>query len=159
MFQMQLNLKLADKKKSQIIKLALQEIVEGVVFSADGVSLTDADLPSGRFKIGELADKISSAQKSILIGDLEFDFRRKTVKYKAAEVQLTEIEVKIIEFLHQKKNATREELLQSVWGYSAEANTRTVETHIHRLNQKMQESFGKKIIESSNGGYGLVISR
>jgi DNA-binding response OmpR family regulator len=56
-------------------------------------------------------------------------------------IPLTEKETAILTHLHQAgpEEVGREELLGQVWGYSAEASTHTVETHIYRLRRKLGE--------------------
>lgn len=74
-------------------------------------------------------------------------------------VKLTEKEVNIIKYLYQNTPdiATKEELLENVWGYSSEATTHTVETHIYRLRQKVEKEKGSQLIITENNGYRLNI--
>ena len=55
--------------------------------------------------------------------------------------KLTEKEVAIIKYLYknQSKIVGKNDLMQEVWGYSADATTHTVETHIYRLRQKVEQ--------------------
>lgn len=74
-------------------------------------------------------------------------------------VKLTEKEVDILKYLYQNTNkiTEKEELLENVWGYSAEATTHTVETHIYRLRQKVEQNGGSQLIITENNGYRLNI--
>lgn len=74
-------------------------------------------------------------------------------------VKLTEKEVVILKYLHSRspKTISKEELLQNVWGYSAEMTTHTIETHIYRLRQKVEQNGGSQIIITENNGYRLNI--
>lgn len=69
---------------------------------------------------------------------------------------LTEKEAAIIKYLHNNKSASRAELLKNVWGYAEEADTNTVETHISRLRQKLQETFEMELITHRAGNYELL---
>ncbi len=73
--------------------------------------------------------------------------------------KLTEKEVDILKYLYNNIPATisKEELLENVWGYSAEATTHTVETHIYRLRQKVEEDGGNQLILTENNGYRLNV--
>ena len=54
-------------------------------------------------------------------------------------VNLTALEFKLLKHLLQRKGRvqTRDQLLGDVWGYSSEVTTRTVDTHIKRLREKL----------------------
>ena len=45
---------------------------------------------------------------------------------------------------HYGKTLSKEYILKNIWSYSSDADTHTVETHIYRLRQKIQDSFGDK---------------
>lgn len=55
------------------------------------------------------------------------------------EVRLTAIEFKLLQFLLTNKGrvSTRDTLLDRVWGYDAAVTTRTVDTHVKRLREKL----------------------
>ena len=72
--------------------------------------------------------------------------------------KLTEKEVAIIKYLYKNRDKTigKNDLIQEVWGYSADVYTHTVETHIYRLRQKVeQEDASAQLITTSDGGYSL----
>ncbi len=54
---------------------------------------------------------------------------------------LTALEFKLLKHLMKRKGRvqTRDQLLGDVWGYSSEVTTRTVDTHIKRLREKLGE--------------------
>lgn len=74
-------------------------------------------------------------------------------------IKLTEKEVIILKYLYNRAPETisKEELLKNVWGYSAEMTTHTIETHIYRLRQKVEQNGGSQIIITENSGYRLNI--
>ena len=55
------------------------------------------------------------------------------------EVELTALEFKLLVMLYDRRNRvqTREALLQDVWGIDADMTTRTVDTHVKRLREKL----------------------
>jgi len=69
-------------------------------------------------------------------------------------IPLTEKETAILLYLHQAapREVGREELLDEVWGYAAEASTHTVETHIYRLRRKL----GDDAVLTGESGYHLA---
>lgn len=76
----------------------------------------------------------------------------------ARRINLTEKESGILKYLYRAASGTvaRSELLQTVWGYRALATTHTLETHIYRLRQKMeQDPANPRILLTEHGGYRL----
>jgi len=72
--------------------------------------------------------------------------------------RLTEKETSILEVLYlaQGKLVRRSDLLDSVWGYRATVTTHTLETHIYRLRQKLEEApSNSKLLITELGGYRL----
>ena len=75
-------------------------------------------------------------------------------------VSLTATEYQLLVFLSERvgKLQSREALLQKVWGYEGQVNTRTVDTHIKRLRQKLGTA--GSMIETIHGfGYQLIDSQ
>ena len=73
-------------------------------------------------------------------------------------VRLTEKETNILKFLYRAGGRTveRDVLLREVWGYNAEVTTHTLETHIYRLRQKIEEDpTNARILVTETGGYRL----
>ncbi len=75
------------------------------------------------------------------------------------KVRLTEKETSILKFLYRAdyKVVTREVLLEEVWGYNAGVTTHTLETHIYRLRQKIEnDPSNAELLVTEAGGYKLV---
>ncbi len=100
-------------------------------------------------------NKKTKPPQSILIVDkLAIDISRHKVTVNKKEIELTLIEFKLLVLLVQRKGRvqSRDRLLDDVWDISSEITTRTVDTHIKRLRQKL----GKvgELIETVRGvGY------
>lgn len=73
--------------------------------------------------------------------------------------KLTEKEVDILKYLYQNlpAAASKEDLLENVWEYSAGVTTHTIETHIYRLRQKVEQDGGSQLILTENCGYRLNV--
>ena len=71
------------------------------------------------------------------------------------KLKLTEREKNFLLFLkNSKKPQTIKNILKSVWGYSKEVETHTVETHVHRLRKKILNHFNdKNFIKNNKKGY------
>ena len=72
-------------------------------------------------------------------------------------VIITEKEVQLLElFLNKDKPISKPEILKKVWGYSVEADTHTVETHIYRLRKKIKKKFeDDNFIINRQNGYSI----
>ena len=79
------------------------------------------------------------AQTRIHTGQIELDAERHEVKVKGVAVVLTALEFKLLRtFLERPGRVqSRETLLSDVWGIDADVTTRTVDTHIKRLREKL----------------------
>jgi DNA-binding response OmpR family regulator len=94
-------------------------------------------------------------QKDILkIGILSVDIPQHKVTVNEKEIKLTPIEFRLLVTLMQRKNRvqSREVLLSDVWDIHADVTTRTVDTHIKRLREKLGKA-GKYIETIIGIGY------
>ena len=73
------------------------------------------------------------------LGDLVIDTPRHLVKWRGKAVALTHTEFKLLALLAQRRGRvqSREQLLRDVWEYHSLIHTRTVDTHMRRLREKM----------------------
>lgn len=74
------------------------------------------------------------------------------------KVRLTEKETAILKYLYRSgaKAVGRDELLNEVWGYNAGVTTHTLETHVYRLRQKIEEDPSEaRLLLTEPGGYRL----
>lgn len=83
-----------------------------------------------------------SKQTTTLVdfGVLHLDAEKYEVKVSGKNIQLTSMEFKLLYYFltHPGKVATRDKLLNKIWGYEADLTTRTVDTHIKRLREKLK---------------------
>ena len=75
-------------------------------------------------------------------GQIEVDFATHTVLRAGAPVSLRPKEYELLVALLRRRGqvATRDELLQEVWGYASEVISRTVDTHIAELRRKLEKN-------------------
>jgi len=81
------------------------------------------------------------------------------VDAKGGKLRLTEKEAAILRFLHraERQAVPRETLLRDVWGYNANVTTHTLETHIYRLRQKIEDDpADARLLVTDAGGYKLL---
>ena len=76
------------------------------------------------------------------------------VDAQGVKLRLTEKEAAILRYLHRadQQPVPRETLLKNVWGYNANVTTHTLETHIYRLRQKIEDQSGRGAAPCHRGG-------
>lgn len=79
--------------------------------------------------------------------DVRVDFAKMELTRSGRPVQLTAQEFKILRFMIQnpERVISREELLNTVWGYQHYPSTRTVDNHILKLRQKLEKDPGNPV--------------
>jgi two-component system phosphate regulon response regulator PhoB len=73
------------------------------------------------------------------VGRIVLDADRHAVTVNGAPIELTATEFKLLQLLMARRGRiqSREHLLVNVWNYSTEVETRTIDTHIRRLREKL----------------------
>ena len=120
------------------------------------------ELPAALKEINTLIENTIAKKKfnknsSIIIKDYLLNKNEKKLSKSSDFIILTEKEVQLLElFLNSKKPISKDYILSSVWNYSSDADTHTVETHIYRLRKKIAEKFmDQKFILNDKNGYYL----
>ena len=103
------------------------------------------------------AKKSFNKNSSIKINNYLLNKNEKKLLKKNIFTILTEKEIQLLElFLRHKKPISKNKILASVWNYSSDADTHTVETHIYRLRKKISDKFfDDKFILNNKEGYYL----
>lgn len=75
----------------------------------------------------------------MVFGDLTIDIPRHRVSWKGGSLELTATEFKLLTTLAERRGRvqSRDQLLRDVWGYESMIDTRTVDTHMRRLREKL----------------------
>ena len=95
-------------------------------------------------------------QSDIKIGKYTLNLNSRKISSKNYSLNLTEKESNLILFIHTKKKVSLKDLQKSVWGYSSDLETHTVETHIYRLRKKILKIFkDDNFINHDKYGYYL----
>ena len=84
-----------------------------------------------------IPENIKEAQDTF--GELTVNYDEHQAYINDQEISLTALEFKLLKHLINRKGRvqTRDQLLEDVWGYSSNVTTRTVDTHIKRLREKL----------------------
>lgn len=93
-------------------------------------------------------------------GQVEVDFDKHEARCRGERVELTGKEFDVLRLLAQNRGkiVTRDRLLEDVWGYEHSPTTRTVDNHILRLRQKLEDdpSDPRFILSVYGEGYKFV---
>jgi two-component system phosphate regulon response regulator PhoB len=94
----------------------------------------------------------------ISIGKIELDSQKFKVSINNKNIKLTPMEFKLLKILmsENEKVLSREKLLSEVWGIDSDITTRTVDTHIKHLRQKLGKE-GERIETVRGFGYKLCV--
>ena len=90
-------------------------------------------------KLVERRQKPESKADNFQVGDLVLDIPRHLVSVAGKRIDLTATEFKLLTTLMQRRGRvqSRDQLLQDVWQYDNVIDTRTVDTHMRRLREKL----------------------
>jgi DNA-binding response OmpR family regulator len=103
------------------------------------------------------ADVPGQAAQAYRDENFEVEYDSYLVRYKGEEIRLTPKEFELFRYLVERAGRvlTRERLLERVWGYESDVETRSIDAHIRRLRLKLGPA--RKHIETIVGlGYRFV---
>ena len=93
-------------------------------------------------------------------GDVTLDFKKSIAMKGETAIDLSPREFRIMKYFieHRGEVLTRDQLLNHVWGYDSFPLTRTVDTHMAKLRQKIEDSPAdpRYIVTVHRGGYKFV---
>lgn len=94
-----------------------------------------------RYKAGSAAVEPADTAKKVEYPDLSINLTNYSVVYKGNVVEMPPKELELLYFLAASPNQvfTREQLLDQIWGYEYIGDTRTVDVHIKRLREKIND--------------------
>ena len=132
-----------------------------------GLDLGADDYVTNPFGMMELISRIKAVlrrsqkgsnelQDIIKVGDIEIDTKKHEVTAAGEIVNLTLKEYELLKRLMKNSNIvmTRDLLLEEIWGYDFDGETRTVDVHVRTLRQKLGKS-GERIETVRGVGYRM----
>lgn len=146
-----------------VIILTAKDTVADVVA---GLNLGADDYVTKPFVADELLARISarlrnqntSKDNKLTVDGLELDNKTFEVERDGKQIQLTPQEFKLLEYLMNNKGRilTREMILNRVWLYSPDIETRVVDVYMGYLRKKIDQDYEKKLLHSVRG-FGYMI--
>ncbi|MDQ2919041.1 MAG: winged helix-turn-helix domain-containing protein [Verrucomicrobiota bacterium] len=115
--------------------------IVGLEFGADDYVTKPFSPRELVLRIGAILRRINapSIEKKLAAAEIVIDTERHDVRIAGKQVDLTAVEFKLLCMLMQRRGRvqSRDRLLNEVWGYEAAIDTRTVDTHVRRLREKL----------------------
>ena len=106
--------------------------------------------------VNNVVKKEFKTNSSLKINNYRLDKNSRRLTQNNLSLELTEKEIELIELLKKKSFTKKKEILATIWKYSDDADTHTVETHIYRLRKKIKEIFNDEtFIRSEKKGYTI----
>ncbi len=121
-----------------------QDRIQGLDLGAD-------DYITKPFSINELLARVRAVlrrfehQARMLercsFGDMEFDFKKYEARKGGVELEISSREFQILKILitHEGEVVSRDMLIGEIWGYDDFPTQRTIDTHVARLRQKLED--------------------
>lgn len=114
-----------------------------------GLDLGGDDYMTKPFSVRELMARVRTILRRVkedpdepaVFGELQIDFKGRSVSVRGEEVLLTSREFELLRFLvHRQGNVlSRETILKKVWGFDYYGTARTIDNFINRLRQKIED--------------------
>lgn len=124
-------------------KGATLDRVEGLNLGADDYVAKPFDAKELIARIKAVLRRAPAAESAgtIMFGGLMISIENYLVTVNDVHVDMTPKEIELLYYLatHENKVFTREQLLEQVWGFDFYGDTRTIDVHIKRIREKMNE--------------------
>lgn len=141
-------------------KSELEDKKTGFQLGADDYMVKPIDIEEMLLRVQVLLRRSKSAsEKKIEIGDLVLDYKQLTVTKKEKSYNLAQKEFYLLYKLLSTPNTifTRQELIEEVWGLESESDYRTVDVHIKRIREKLNDVNEFEIVTIRGIGYKCII--
>jgi two-component system phosphate regulon response regulator PhoB len=130
--------------------------IVGLEFGADDYVTKPFSPREVTLRIRAILRRGEKPEETLQSGPISIDAARHHVRVNGKRVHLTSLEFKLLRTLMQRRGRVqeRDKLLNDVWGYESVIDTRTVDTHVRRLREKLGKA-GAAIETVRGFGYRL----
>ena len=141
-------------------KDSIQDKKEGFLLGADDCMVKPINIEELLLRVKVLLRRAESTnERKIKIGDLVLNYEQMSVTKKDKVYFLAQKEFMLLYKLLSTPNTifTRQELIEEIWGLDSESDYRTVDVHIKRIRDKMQDVKEFEIVSIRGVGYKSII--
>lgn len=143
-------------------KSTIADKKEGFLLGADDYMVKPINMEELLLRVKVLLKRANAAnEKKLIIGNLILDYNQMSVIYKGKNYRLAQKEFQLLYKLLSTPDTifTRQELIEEIWGLESESDFRTVDVHIKRIREKLEDVKEFEIITIRGIGYKSIINK
>ncbi len=120
-------------------KESINDKLKGLSLGADDYIVKPFEIQELLLRVRAILRRTKRDDDKLAFDDIEIDFSAKKVFKNGKEIILTPKEYSLLETLILNRNIalSREKLINIVWGFDYEGDTRTVDVHIRQIRSKL----------------------
>lgn len=143
-------------------KSTIADKKEGFLLGADDYMVKPINMEELLLRVKVLLKRANAAnEKKLIIGNLILDYNQMSVIYKGKNYRLAQKEFQLLYKLLSTPDTifTRQELIEEIWGLESESDFRTVDVHIKRIREKLEDVKEFEIVTIRGIGYKAIIKK
>lgn len=143
-------------------KSTIADKKEGFLLGADDYMVKPINMEELLLRVKVLLKRANAAnEQKLIIGNLIIDYKQMSVLYKGKNYQLAQKEFQLLYKLLSTPDTifTRQELIEEIWGLDSESDFRTVDVHIKRIREKLNNVKEFEIVTIRGIGYKAIIKK
>ena len=143
-------------------KSTIADKKEGFLLGADDYMVKPINMEELLLRVKVLLKRANAAnEQKLIIGNLIIDYKQMSVLYKGKNDQLAQKEFQLLYKLLSTPDTifTRQELIEEIWGLDSESDFRTVDVHIKRIREKLNNVKEFEIVTIRGIGYKAIIKK
>ena len=143
-------------------KSTIADKKEGFLLGADDYMVKPINMEELLLRVKVLLRRANAAnEQKLIIGNLIIDYKQMSVLYKGKNYQLAQKEFQLLYKLLSTPDTifTRQELIEEIWGLDSESDFRTVDVHIKRIREKLNDVKEFEIVTIRGIGYKAIIKK
>lgn len=143
-------------------KSTIADKKEGFLLGADDYMVKPINMEELLLRVKVLLKRANATnEQKLIIGNLIIDYKQMSVLYKGKNYQLAQKEFQLLYKLLSTPDTifTRQELIEEIWGLDSESDFRTVDVHIKRIREKLNDVKEFGIVTIRGIGYKAIIKK